>query len=88
MSEQASAQLDQPPRGQLPITVTVEPICVGRPEIARLLGVSERTIAGWVREGKIPHLKPNGADGRLLFPIRLVRRHFERMAQGVLGGSQ
>jgi len=36
-------------------------------DVAKRYGVAKSTVYGWVHDGKIPHIKPNGRKGPLRF---------------------
>lgn len=38
-------------------------------EAAELLGVSEGSVSAWVRAGIVPHVRPEGPDGRAYIPL-------------------
>lgn len=47
----------------------LQPLTVGRPDAAKLIGISEATLDRWTKTRGIPHFK----DGRVVrFPVRAL----------------
>ena len=46
--------------------LSMTPLCVGKREAAKLLGISERTLTTWTAAGEIPSIL---IHGRRLYPI-------------------
>lgn len=41
-------------------------------QAARVLGMSERTVKGWLERGTLPYVQPSGTRGARLIPARDV----------------
>ena len=50
--------------------ITISPLCVGKRDAARLLGISERTLTSRSMDGEIPSFV---CGGRRLYPIDLLQ---------------
>lgn len=45
---------------------SIQPLAVSRHEAAKMLGVCERTLWQWTKEGQVPHVK---IGRRVIYPI-------------------
>ena len=63
-----------------------EPLALRPREAAKALGVSERTLWGWTREGTVPHVK---VGRTVLYPVAGLREWLRQRSQAasVEGGS-
>lgn len=50
--------------------ITASPLCVGKRDAAKLLGISERTLTSRSVEGEIPSFV---VGGRRLYPVELLQ---------------
>lgn len=41
-------------------------------QAARVLGMGERTVRGWIERGTLPHVQPTGPGGARLIPAHVL----------------
>ena len=54
-------------------------------ELAKVLGVSIRTLWGWTKTGAIPHIRIGGA---ILYPVDSIRQWLQEQAKGQQESTQ
>lgn len=57
----------------------VERLAVNAAEAAQMLGISERSLWAWTREGKIPSIK---IGRRVLYSVEALRQFVSRNSSG------
>lgn len=83
LHEPASTLPSVPPGAT--VVVSCEPLAVSRRDIARLLGLSTRTIDALVASGSIPFVRVGGKGSRVVFPLALCRAWLRKQAVGAEG---
>jgi hypothetical protein len=57
---------------------SIPPLAHRPKNMALALGISEKLLFDWTREGKIPHCRPS--PGTILYPVRAVEKWLDELA--------
>lgn len=61
------------------VQVSIPAVALRQRAAAKALGVSERTLATWTKEGLVPHVRLNGC---ILYPVRSLEEWLVGKAAG------